>query len=150
METTPESNGLSALERITLLSDLANAVKDEGVIQAIKSRPSGEKLYALFVETVSNEIERLINPNHAGQKVMIDASTNALDAVNRVGQVLAAIESSPILAILREFLETIGQLPQQSRPQPARQPQPQQQPQQQSQQPQVASIRNSGNPGLTW
>jgi hypothetical protein len=149
METTPESTAaMNALERITLLSDLANAVKDEGVIQALKSRPSGEKLYDLFVQTVSSEIERLINPNQTGTKALVDSSANALDTVNRVGQVLAAIESSPILAILREFLQTIGELPQQQAPQ--RQQVRQQPQQQQAEQTQAAPIRSGRGTGLTW
>ena len=125
---------LTTLARISLLSDLANSVNDQGIISAIKDRPNGSKLYDLFVQSVSNEIERLMNPAQAAPKIMTtaaDAAERVLAGVNHVGAIFAAIENSPTLAVLETFLRTLGGNLQQQQVQQRVQPSSFQQQQQQ-------------------
>ena len=142
----PVKTHLSKIELITVLSDLANAVRDPEVEKALLARPNGARLYELFAAAVSNEIERLMSPEKAVPKVIRNAAEAAgqiLDRMNHLGYIFAAIEQGPGMQFLRLFLQTLGtQLPELpslqrmagSQPAPAPQQSAASRPQQQNQQ----------------
>ena len=146
METAPQqvapapepTKAMSTLDRITTLSDLANAVRDEEIVRVIKAKANGERLYELFVKSVSDEIETLMNPNAAAAaqvpKVMNgvqEISSQIFEMSRRIGGVLQAIEQGAGLAVLQMLIHKLGgqapapqqqpvyHQPQQQAPQPA-------------------------------
>lgn len=120
---------MSTLERITLLSDLANAVQDVDIAAAMSKRPNGTKLHALFVEAISAEIERMMNPAQPIPKAMASASEMAgqiFTSLNRIGALLGAIEGGLTIGTLRALVQSLdGHPPPQLRQQQTDYNQPQ-------------------------
>lgn len=151
VEQKPQMN---TIERITLLADLANAAQDTEIVNLLKSRKNGERLYTLFVQAVSEEIESIMNPGQAQTpKVMQDAQQVAnqiYQIIQRIGGTMSAIEQGPGLAVLQMMVQNLGGLT------PTRQAYQQQQqiqqPQQQTEEYQPSgSRRGSGVGGLgSW
>lgn len=122
---------LSTLERISILSDLANAARDEEIVRVLKTRPNGERLYDLFVKALSDEIEGIMNPAQVkapqAMNNLEQVAQQSYQLVHHIGGILASIEQGPALMALRMLIQQFngGQAPTMPQvPQPQYQPQP--------------------------
>ena len=121
-----------AIDRISVLGDLSNAARDKDIVQVILSKPNGQRLYTLFVEAISQEIEMIMGGNKAVDQSLINASHVAAqvnDTLNRLMHNIGNIERSQVLGILNMFLQKIGNV--QAEQQHYQPPQQQYYPQQQ-------------------
>lgn len=126
---TPVVPEMSTLEKIGLLGSFANACKDNDIVDILINRPNGERLYEVFVNAVSHEIETIMNGTQAAApKAMQDANVSAAYLANslaRFVQVFNAIEQGPGLNLFRMFVEQLGaRLPPIPSPQQQQQPAP--------------------------
>lgn len=119
----------SALDRITLLADLSNAAKDTEIVNVLLKRPNGQKLYALFVEAISQEIERALGGAKAADQNVVNAASAAAHLADMIGRLtnnIANIERSQVVGILNSFLHKLGgsqlQFQEQHQQQPYSQP----------------------------
>lgn len=107
-----EPKAMSVLDKISMLSDLANAARDDEIVRLMKSKPNGEKLYGLFVKAVSDEIEVLMNGASVTVPKSIASAGQMAEQVfqicNRLGQLMGAIEQGPTIQVLQMFLQNLG------------------------------------------
>jgi len=111
---SPErAKAISTLEKINLLSDYANACRNENVLGAFKKLPNGERLLDIFVKAVSVEIETLMSPQQAQLPTQTLASATdyaqqTYVMLQRMGALMSALERGPGMLTLRTFIQKLG------------------------------------------
>lgn len=158
-EAPVEPVKLTTLERIQVLGNLANAVQNDKILQAFNDIPGGDRLYAIFTEAVSREIESMMNPASAAPKEMVDAASVAQNLRAQIVHMYQAITELNntrlvgVLTVLNTSLggNTIGAAPQAENMLPVQQQgQPQQtRPSNSTGTPAPTQTRNSGT-GMNW
>jgi hypothetical protein len=100
------------LARIKTLADLANAVQNEELKRVILGLQSGERLYTLFAESVSREIEGMMNSRgKEAPKEMLDSLGIAAELKNIVlhtHAMMVEINRAPVMGVLGMLNQNLG------------------------------------------
>lgn len=107
----PKAVELTATQKIKLLSDYANGLADPEVVSIIKSKPNGDRLYALLEAAVENEIKMSMNAQSTPPAALMSAQEQAQNLflmVQRLGALLGAIEQGPALRTLGLLVSKLG------------------------------------------
>lgn len=137
IQAEPAKPEMSLIEKVKLMSDLANACQNDKVVAEIKSLPSGERIFAIFLEAVDRELQGIMN----GRKE--DVPKELVNTVNMTRQVQATLNQfqslvtgfmgTPLVQVLNMMNQNLGgkgfQVPPQAgqasySPPPPQQPQP--------------------------
>lgn len=133
---------MSLIEKVKLMSDLANACQNTQVVAEIMKLPSGDRIFKIFVEAVDRELQDIMN----GKKE--DVPKEVINTVNMARQLqgtLTAFQTmvsgfmgTPLVQVLNMMNQNLGgkgfQVPQSQPQQQQLEVQPYRQPPQQQQQ----------------
>jgi hypothetical protein len=128
VEEKQEPKAISTIERIQMLANMANGVQDSGIKQAFDQVKDGDKLYAIFADAVSREIENMMNPAQAAPKEMIDALAVTQSVRSQLAHMYSALmelNNTRLMGVLTMLNTSLGGHPIGQPPQ-AEQLQPQQ------------------------
>ena len=154
---------LSTLDRIQVLANLANAVQDESVKGTLLALKDGDRLYQIFANAVSREIETMMNPVAAVAKDMVDAQEVAQrlrEQMIHMYNAMNELNNTRLMGVLTMLNTSLGGNPVNRPPasEPirpaAKAPAPviaPQAPRQEPNEPQVGSgLGRSNNTGMSW
>lgn len=144
VEDAPKKE-LNTLERIQLLANLANGVQNDVVKKTVTALPSGERLYEIFINAVSQEIEGLMNPSRTAPKEIMDAVTAAQNLRTMISHMYNAVSEmnrSQLIAVLSIMNQNLGG---KSMP-----PMPSERQQEQEIEQQSGVPRRTTNTGMSW
>jgi hypothetical protein len=113
-EDVAEPKEMTQLERIKLLGDLANGVQNENIMNVIKSLPSGDIMYDVFVAAISKHLDDIMTPVKAASKTLIDAVSMTNDLNKGIANMYVAVESmsrSPLMTVLGLLHQNMGGQP---------------------------------------
>ena len=112
IQAEPVKPEMSLIEKVKLMSDLANACQNDKVVSEIKSLPNGERIYSIFVEAVDRELQGIMN----GKKE--DVPKELINTVNMTRQVQATLNSfqslvsgfmgTPLVQVLNMMNQNLG------------------------------------------
>lgn len=139
---------LNTLERIQLLANLANGVQNETVKKTVTALPSGDRLYEIFINAVSQEIESLMNPSRTAPKEIMDAVTaaqNLRTIISHMYNAVAEMNRSQLIAVLSIMNQNLGGKSMPPLPNDRSQPQ-----EQGPVEPPASGFRRSTNTGMSW
>lgn len=148
---------LSTIERIQILANMANGVQDAGIKKAFEGVNDGDRLYAIFADAVSREIENMMNPAQAAPKEMVDALAVAQTVRTQLSHMYAALlelNNTRLMGVLTMLNTSLGGHPVGQPPQAEQIQQHIQQPvpQQMSRQPtdENRPLTRNSNTGINW
>jgi hypothetical protein len=112
IQAEPAKPEMSLIEKVKLMSDLANACQNEKIVTEIKNLPSGERIYSIFVEAVDRELQAIMN----GKKE--DVPKELVNTVNMTRQIQATLNSfqslisgfmgTPLVQVLSMMNQNLG------------------------------------------
>jgi len=154
---------MTTIEKVKLMSDLANVVQNPDVVNILGKLPNGQKIYEIFVAAIDKELSNIMNGRDEEAPKQANNLMAAAIALNNSGSQLQYLVSSfmqtPLVQVLNllnqnlggqkfqfqepdpEQMQALAAQANQTRTKQPKQPpppQPPQQPQAQPQQPQQA------------
>jgi hypothetical protein len=146
---------LSTIERIQILANMANGVQDAGIKKAFESVSDGDRLYAIFADAVSREIENMMNPAQAAPKEMVDALAVAQNVRTQLSHMYAALlelNNTRLMGVLTMLNTSLGGHPVGQPPQAEQMLQQQPVPQPMGRQPtdENRPMTRNSNTGINW
>jgi len=110
-QTVQQTKEMETLEKIQLLANFANSVQDPALKAAFMALNNGDKLYHVFVDAVSKQIESMMNPSKAAPKELIDTLTiadNLKTQIVHMYNAMTELSRAPIIGVLSVLNTSIG------------------------------------------
>lgn len=121
--------GLSSLEKVRLMGDLASALENKEVLEALRKLSSSEKIIQIFTAAMEREVEAIMGGGSTLDTLTVNNTVLSLreaeDKAIQLARFLSSVSGSPIIKALNIMYASLtGEKPQM---QQQRQQQPQQQ-----------------------
>lgn len=111
-QDTPKKPQLSTLEKVKLMSALTSVVEDEQLVELLRSKPSGERIYEIFVNAVEREVSAIMNPDKKETPAevvnLVNYTRQLQTAMNSFRDLIVGFMNTPLVQVLNMLNQNMG------------------------------------------